>query len=446
MLFHLADETPHALDLDGVLSPYVGVFVAAFLVAFAATPVMRRLALATGAVDQPDGRKRHGEPVAYLGGLAIFLGWGAGVVVSRFADTHLSDIWPGVGLPMAVLVGAVVITATGVIDDLFKLTPRVKVGGQLFAAAALTASRVGVRLVESSLETVGWTGAPPWFVYALGTAVVVLFVLGGCNAMNLLDGLDGLAAGVGAVSAAGFLFIAVWVAMYMAPESADAALMPIGDPVRIVMGLAILGALLGFLPFNFNPANIFMGDAGSMLTGYLCVTTILMFADTSGKGPMFVMAALIVFAVPIADTALAIVRRKLAGEPLLQPDDKHLHHQLLRAARNLKLGPNASVKAAVLAMYALAGVFAVLGCSLIYLRWRYVLSVFMVLFATILAMAYKSGRQHALQTIHEAKADVAPTASPPPPTAPAAVRPTRDAAAVSVTPAADAPVPVDSSV
>jgi UDP-GlcNAc:undecaprenyl-phosphate/decaprenyl-phosphate GlcNAc-1-phosphate transferase len=423
MFLLLADDTPITLDLDGVLSPYVGVFVASFMIAFVATPLMRRLALATGAVDQPDRRrKHHGEPVAYLGGLAIFLGWVAGVVVSRFTDTHLTSVWPKVGLPFTVLVGAVVITATGVIDDLFKLSPRVKVGGQLFAAAALTASQVGVRLVGASLETLGWAGAPPWLVYVLGTAVVVVFVVGGCNAMNLLDGLDGLAAGVGVVSAAGFLFIAVWVAMYMAPLTPDATINPIGDPIRIVMALAILGALLGFLPYNFNPANIFMGDAGSMLTGYLCVTTILIFADTNGKGPMFVMAALIVFALPIADTSLAIVRRKLAGEPLLQPDNKHLHHQLLRAARNLKLGPDLSVKVTVVAMYMLAGVFAVLGCSLIFLRWRYVLSVFMVLFATILAMAYKSGRQYALQSHHGAEdaAATAPPAAPP--------RPPRDAA------------------
>ena len=227
-------------------------------------------------------------------------------------------------------------------------------------------------------------------------------VVGGCNSLNLLDGLDGLAAGVSGIAAVGFLFIALYVAAHPYPDSSFFDLR--ADPVRIVMSLALLGAVLGFLPYNFNPAKIFMGDAGSLLLGYLCVATILEFAYVSYVGPLLVIAALIVFALPIADTTLAIVRRKMRGQPIFSPDNQHLHHLCLRYAKRLGLGPQASVKVAVLAMYLLAAVFAVLGCLLgvqshgqtVVHRWRFVLGIFAVVFGSILLIAYRAGR-HAVR-------------------------------------------------
>ena len=162
------------------------------------------------------------------------------------------------------------------------------------------------------------------------------------------------------------------------------------------MCLAIVGASLGFLPYNFNPANIFMGDTGSLLLGYLCVATILLFADSPTQGPRLVTAALIVFALPLTDLFLTVSRRALNGKPLSVADKGHIHHKVLLIFQHVIPSPNLCIKLAVLVMYALAGVFTVLGCSLVFLRWRYVLVVFFTVFGFILVGAYKSGRRQAI--------------------------------------------------
>ncbi|MCC6581125.1 MAG: undecaprenyl/decaprenyl-phosphate alpha-N-acetylglucosaminyl 1-phosphate transferase [Phycisphaeraceae bacterium] len=397
------------LDLVGVLSPYMGVFFVAFLVTFILTPVMRSLALRNGVVDWPDfKRKAHLRPVAYLGGIAIFLGWLAGMILCYYITPHDADKAAALGVfgvkfPFPIVVGAAVIALTGVIDDVYGISPRVKIGGQLFAAASLASMDVGTVLVSDSFRSLGLEFAHMDTVaYILGAALIAFFVLGGCNAVNLLDGLDGLAAGVSAITAFGLLFICAYVAMAVAnymPIGAAAAAAGshpqapgidiLTSPVRIVMCLAILGAVLGFLPYNFNPALIFMGDAGSLLLGYLCISTILLLAHAPGSSPALVMAALIVFAVPITDTTLAIVRRKLAGQPLFSPDKEHLHHQLRKAGL--------SVKQTVLALYGLALGFAAIGCSMVFLRWRFVLAFFLVLFSFVIVMAIKSAQTRILR-------------------------------------------------
>lgn len=397
-------EAPLRYSLDQVLSPYMWVFFASFGVCFLATPIMRKLALANGIVDWPDlRRKAHIEPVAYLGGVAIFVGWLAGIVVSFFISPH--SAMPGqaagsINFPSSILLGAAIICLVGFIDDVYGISPRVKVGGQLLAAALLASQTVGTELASGMIESVanllevdphvipGFGSDLRWQdpSYWLGAGFVTILVLGGCNAMNLIDGLDGLSSGITGIFAIGVGFISVALAMGIYFVDAE-AFSPFGmDPVRIVMCLALLGTVLGFLPYNFNPANIFMGDAGSLLLGYLSVTIILLLAE-KGDARM-VMAGLIVFALPILDTLLAIVRRKMRGAPIFSPDNFHIHHQLIRSGL--------SVKQAVLVMYATAGFFAVLGASLIFLRLRFVVAVFAVFFGFISVMAYKVGHRHHL--------------------------------------------------
>ena len=209
-----------------------------------------------------------------------------------------------------------------------------------------------------------------------------MFVLGGCNAANLIDGLDGLLTGTSAIMATGLLVLC----MMMAAQGIT------GDPfeslagVRIVLCLALLGGMLGFLPWNFNPAIIFLGDCGSLLIGYLFVVIILMLGERGDTH--LVLAGLIIFALPIMDTALAIVRRKLAGLPMSAPDANHIHHLLKRAF-------DGRVKSAVLALYAIALIFAILGVMLGLLaidqvvRLRVVYAVVIVVFGGFGAMALK---------------------------------------------------------
>lgn len=400
--------------LDQVLSPYVYVFTGAWLVAFVFTPIMRRLALRNGIVDWPDlARKQHREPVAYLGGVAVFLGWAAGVMISFNTVPHSSTPelqLASVHFPISVILGALLIVIVGLVDDVYGVSPRVKVGGQLIAAAMLAGETVGTKLAEGLFISAGETwGFDPTtlagfdhIVYWLGALIVVVFVVGGCNAANLLDGLDGLASGVTAIVATGLAFIAI--ALAMGVYGIQGAYSPIEmDPVRVVTCLALLGAVLGFLPYNFNPANIFMGDTGSMLLGFLCVSTILLFAE---KGDVrLVMAAMIVFAVPIIDTAMAIIRRKSKGQPIFSPDNYHLHHQLVRAGF--------TVRQSVVLLYLIALGFAGLGCLLIFIRLRYVASIFLVVLGFIVVITYKVGhRQHLTELARKAEADAAQT--PPP--------------------------------
>jgi len=394
-----ADEL--MFSLDAVLSPYLWVFAAAFLVTFLTTPIVRVLAVRNGIVDWPDlKRKNHVEPVAYLGGVALFLGWFAAVALSYGLTPHTAG-HNGVNtiqFPVSILLGASIIMLVGLIDDVYGISPRVKVGGQLLAAALLAGEAVGTSFAAGLITAIcGAFGFSPDLIpafehvaYWLGAVLVAIFVLGGCNATNLLDGLDGLATGVTAIAAAGFLCISATLAMGQYAEFGAYSLYY--DPVRMTMGLAILGAVLGFLPYNFNPANIFMGDAGSLLLGYLCITSILLFGENppgpAPAQPQLVLAGLIVFAVPIIDTSLAIMRRKMRRQPIFAPDNQHLHHQLIRSGM--------TVRKAVLILYAMACGFALIGASMVFLRLRYTAVIFMVIFGFVTVMAYKVGHRQYL--------------------------------------------------
>ena len=404
------DATSEALmsGLD-VFHGYIGVFVVAFLLTVCITPVMRRVAISQGVVDRPsDPRKAHRIPVAYLGGLAVFLGV-LGAIAFSYVGIGLPEAlfephesrFEQRAFPLSIIIGMVAITVTGLLDDVAGLFPRLKIVGQLIAAAALAMNDIGVKVAQGFMQPIGswlfdnaemvWRIVTPAAlapflgpeiqfdaIYWTGTLIIAVFVLGGCNAANLIDGLDGLLSGVTAVAAAGLLIVALHLA-----SIDDGPL----DAARVILALALLGACLGFLPHNFNPATIFLGDCGSLLLGYLSIALILTLGDT-GKTHL-VIAGLIIFAIPIMDTFLAIVRRKLAGKPLSAADDQHLHHMLKRA-----LG----VKGAVLTLYLIGAVFAGLGLWLTAGRVRVVLAVALVFGAFITVIAVKVARRQAIET------------------------------------------------
>jgi UDP-GlcNAc:undecaprenyl-phosphate GlcNAc-1-phosphate transferase len=214
-------------------------------------------------------------------------------------------------------------------------------------------------------------------IYWAGTAIIAIFVLGACNASNLIDGLDGLLSGVTAIATGALLVVALLMAA-MDTGSLDAA--------RIILCLALLGACLGFLPHNFNPATIFLGDTGSLLMGYLTIAIILTLGDTGQTH--LVVAGLIIYSIPIIDTVLAIVRRKLAGVPMSAPDAQHLHHMLKRS-----LG----VKGAVLTLYGLGILFGGLGIWLTTGRVRVVFTIAMVFAAFIGVTAVKLARRELIE-------------------------------------------------
>jgi len=386
---------PIGVSALNLLNSYAHIFVVAFIVTLLATPIVRRFAIAADVVDRPDSsRKQHPYPVAYLGGVAVFIGLVVAIGISYFTnDEFTSEFMP---VPIAVVIGMGAIMFTGLADDVWGWDPRLKIAGQLVAAAALAMFDVGVRVAEGLL--IPLMGSPDKVLVTLGsiqlfnadlfywtgTALIAVFVLGGCNAANLIDGLDGLLSGTVAIVAIGLLVICLLVAPTIDPEIAAGSL----AGARIVLCIALLGAVLGFLPHNWNPASIFLGDCGSLLLGYMCVVVILMLGDLGQTHLVF--AGLIVFALPIMDTVLAIIRRLLAGKPMSTADDKHIHHQLMRA-----LG---GVRKAVVALYAISVLFGVVGVGLVALvivglRVRFVYAIALVLFGFIGVIAVKAARQ-----------------------------------------------------
>jgi len=417
-----------------VIQGYMSVFVAAFLVTVLATPIVRRLAVANGVVDRPDeARKVHKMPIAYLGGVAVYLGIMGGILLSYFAESipglieyhSIGDqnLEEGIFIPQVppwIALGMTAIVVVGIIDDVGGIAPRVKLGGQLIAAAALAIGDIGVKVAAGMLTpTLGKLLDNPELVYQIpipfevmgarsftldiiywsGTVVIAVFVLGATNASNLIDGLDGLLTGVTSIAMIGLVIIAAGLAIVD-----DGPF----DAPRMIIGLSILGACLGFLPHNFNPAVIFLGDAGSLLLGYCAALMILSLGDTGDTALVF--AGLIIFAIPIIDTALAIIRRKLEGKKMSDPDANHLHHMLKRA-----LG----VKGAVLTLYGIGVVFCVLGVMLSTFRARFVYALVLLMASYITVYAIKIARRSQIEEAAHAGSAPAPgrtgDAEPPPP-------------------------------
>jgi UDP-GlcNAc:undecaprenyl-phosphate GlcNAc-1-phosphate transferase len=396
-----------AVSILDVFNTYSVIFIAAFLVALLATPIARRLALAANIVDHPsEARKTHQHPTPYLGGVAVLLGLLVAVGVSYVYEAGPAGVYTPV--PISIVIGMIAIALTGLADDAWGWDPRLKIAGQLIAAAALSIEEIGVRVAEGLLRPIAGAVAP-WLgndqleimfsmpvlgevsfdvVYWTGTALIAIFVLGGCNAANLIDGLDGLLSGVVGIVAVGLLSICLLMTIGHDVPSADGAL----AGARFVLCFALLGAVLGFLPHNFNPASIFLGDCGSLLLGYMCVVIILMLGERGQTHLVF--AGLIVFAVPIMDTTLAIIRRRVSRMPMSSADDQHIHHQLKRA-----LG---GVKRAVFALYGIGLLFAVVGVSLAAsvmlggLRIRIIYVIAVVLFSFIGVIAFKAARRKQL--------------------------------------------------
>ena len=349
----------HPIEL---LSGYMPVFVAALLTTLILTPIVRRVAISANIIDHPDqARKQHAYPIAYLGGIAIFAGVLAGIGAGIIFPSGQASLMQGV--PVSVVVGMLAIVFTGLADDIWKWDPRLKIAGQLVAAAALAIEDVGPQLAAGVLSAI--CGEPKDILFSigafhvqnselyywLGTAITAIFVIGGCNAANLIDGLDGLLTGTTTIMALGFLAISLTIAYALPVENTETSL----AGTRIILSLILLGVTLGFLPYNFNPAVIFLGDCGSLLIGYLSVVIIMTFGEFGTT--KYSVAGLICFGLPILDTTLAIIRRKVAGLSMSDADSNHIHHRLKRY-----FGGN--VRKAVLTLYAIAFGFSVLGAGL----------------------------------------------------------------------------------
>jgi UDP-GlcNAc:undecaprenyl-phosphate GlcNAc-1-phosphate transferase len=347
------------------------VFAAALGAGLAATAVCKRMALKLGIVDKPDNLvKTHKEPVAYLGGVGIL----AGLLVGILGGAYLIRSEPYFGETfkwlLGIAAGGTVACVVGIIDDLVDIRPWQKIIGQVIASLFIVA--VGIRPTLHYLTDAVGISMSPMVEGILGIPVVIIFVLGATNSLNLLDGLDGLCGGVTAIITLAMLGLAVHLATWGVSDR--------GDSVRIILCLSLVGGVLGFLPFNRHPAKIFMGDAGSMLLGFVVATLMILLAESY---PRWWMASLVVFGLPILDTATAMVRRLLNKRPVFKSDRGHIYDQMID--RGIPL------KKTVVICYILAAMYAVIGLLMSQIRTRYALIVYVLVFATSALVIWRKG-------------------------------------------------------
>jgi len=281
-------------------------FAVACVVGLVVTPIVRHYAYRLELLDRPGGRKVHQVPVPRLGGVAMTLAFAAGVGFATLAASELgSAAFLRLSLAPAILGGVVLLLVVGLVDDIRGMPAFPKLAGQV--AVALLAAIMGLRLDRLVF---------PWGTVELGPFAIpltVAWIVGVMNAVNLIDGLDGLAAAVALTVLGAFGLLAV----------VDGV-----DPTQPIIA-ATVGAAVGFLAYNLHPATIIMGDTGSMFLGFL-VAAIAISLTQDRVHPVHPWVPIVALGVPIVDTAWAIVRRTARGEPFFVADSGHVHHQLLR--------------------------------------------------------------------------------------------------------------------
>lgn len=326
------------------LTPFGWVLVAmvlAALISLATTPLVKGLSVKVGAVDVPkDNRRMHSRPIPRMGGMAIFLGFIFSVVL--ILPLELST--------QGMLLGAVLIVILGIFDDIYALSARLKFVVQVVAAAI--AVMAGNRIEVLSNPNI-FSPDPYWELGWLSIPVTVIWIVALTNAVNLIDGLDGLACGVSTISSVTMLVIALLVS--------EAS-------VAVMMG-ALAGACIGFLPYNFNPAKIFMGDTGATFLGFVLATV-----SVQGMFKLYTIISFVVpflmLGLPIFDVCFAVIRRLLHGQSPMAPDRGHVHHRLIDMGL--------SQKQAVGVLYVIS---AILGLSAVVLTTSGALKAMVVLAA-----------------------------------------------------------------
>ena len=277
------------------------------IIAFAFTPVVEVIAAKVGAIDKPDGVRRiHDHPIPRLGGLAIFLGF----LISTLLFVEITAEVRGI------LIGAVIIVCSGAVDDVVELKPIVKLVFQILAAIIA----IGHGVLIGHLSNFNIFSDNRYLALGiLSIPITLVWIVGVTNAVNLIDGLDGLACGVSTISCVTMLVVSLLVSE--------------GNVAVILACLA--GGCIGFIPFNLNPAKIFMGDTGSQLLGFVLATvSVLGLFKLYAIFTCFVPLCALAF--PIFDTCFAFIRRILSGQSPFHPDKKHLHHRLMNMGLNQK--------------------------------------------------------------------------------------------------------------
>ena len=325
---------------------YALTFFMALVIAAIATPVSMKLASKWGAIAYPGGRHVHSKPIPRLGGLAIYAAFWIAALIMQVWDEQMTGLF----------LGSTIILGVGIWDDILGMRPLVKLFWQIASAAVLL--KFGFSMDSISLPFIGTVD---FEALGLGLILMLFWVVGLVNTVNVSDGLDGLAAGI--------CFIVALLLFWSANQSFQLSVAPAH------LTLALAGALLGFLFFNFPPARVFMGDSGSMFLGYIIggISIMGLLKTATILGLVF---PLLVLGMPVTDLTFAIIRRKLRGQSMATADRGHLHHRLLDAGL--------TQRTAVLSMYGMSACFglaAVLGAKG---QWIWAFVMLFVVFALLI--------------------------------------------------------------
>ncbi|MBR3746855.1 MAG: undecaprenyl/decaprenyl-phosphate alpha-N-acetylglucosaminyl 1-phosphate transferase [Selenomonadaceae bacterium] len=336
---------------------YVWAFAAAVIVALLATPAVIKLAKKTGAMDAPNARKVHKKPVPRIGGLAIYAGFTSAIIfVAIKFGLDGEQLKETVGL---VLSGSLIV-ALGLVDDYKNLPARVKLMGQIVAAVILVLF-FDVR-IDFVTDPFGGYFYLEWFAIP----ATIFWLVGLTNTVNLIDGLDGLAAGVASIASITIMFVAL-----------DQNLILVA-----VLTAALAGAAVGFLKYNFNPAEIFMGDTGSMFLGFM-LAGISVTGSVKSVATIALIVPIFALGLPILDTTFAIVRRFRGGVPIFKPDKGHLHHRLLSVGF--------TQRQAVLLMYVISALFGLSAIAMTEVSRQIAVLILLIIIVAIVYGVKKLG-------------------------------------------------------
>ncbi|GAA0744275.1 MraY family glycosyltransferase [Clostridium oceanicum] len=333
---------------------YVLEIIIAFVLSIVLTPLVKKLAFYIGVVDIPKNkRKIHKKPIPLLGGVAMYISF-IGTLIFKRGPLTLGEL--------GIVLGATIIVLGGIIDDKFDISPISKILFQLGGAVCLIIFGVKINFITNPISN----SVLYIDLHMLAIPITIIWVIAITNAINLIDGLDGLAAGIALISSITMFVISILNQRW---ESA-------------MLTSILIGSILGFLPYNFNPASIFMGDTGSQFLGFLLAAISIEGAIKSATA-FAIVVPILALGLPIYDTLFAMVRRKINGKPIMQADRGHLHHRLLDMGLNQRQ--------VVIIMYlisAVLGSFAILAMQLSNRRAYFLLAVIMLIF---IILAWKCG-------------------------------------------------------
>ena len=337
-------------------------FAVAMIVALLTTPAVILLAKKTGAMDAPNARKVHKKPIPRIGGLAIYAGFLASIIfVAAKFGLDKEMIRETIGLTLS---GSLIVTV-GLVDDYKNLPAKVKLLGQICAAALLVIGfNVRIDFVTDPFGDYFYFDNFP--IPYLATIVTMFWLVGLTNTVNLIDGLDGLAAGVASIASFTILLIALEQNLILVA----------------IMTAALAGAAVGFLKYNFHPAQIFMGDTGSMFLGFM-LAGISVTGAVKSVATIALIVPIFALGLPILDTTFAIVRRVRGGVPIFKPDKGHLHHRLL--------GVGFTQCQAVLLMYVISALFGLSAIALTAVSCQIAVLILFVVLAAIIYGVKKLG-------------------------------------------------------